>query len=56
MFDFHFGIHFFIADIYDEVARGINTLGLNSECVGGGRIDHHPNQKKILVYGYSMVS
>ena len=44
------------ADIYDQVSSGLNALGLKSECVGGGRIQHSPNSKEISVYGYSMVS
>eukprot|EP00795_Rhopilema_esculentum_P010757 gene10757-19545_t len=44
----------FHADIYDQVASGLSALGLTSECVGGGRILHVPNEKKLFVYGYSM--
>ena len=44
------------ADIYEQVSSGLDALGLTSECVGGGRIQHSPNSKKIFVYGYSMVS
>ena len=43
------------ADIYDQVASGLSALGLTTECVGGGRILHVPNEKKLFVYGYSMV-
>lgn len=28
-------------------------LGLETECVGGGRIEHRPDLKRIKVYGYS---
>ena len=44
------------ADIYDKVEAEIESLGLKSECVGGGRIQHDRTDKKILVYGYSMVN
>ena len=44
------------ADIYDRVEKDIKRMGLNSDCVGGGRIQHDKSEKKILVYGYSMVS
>ena len=44
------------ADIYDRVEKDIKRIGLNSDCVGGGRIQHDKSEKKILVYGYSMVS
>ena len=41
------------ADIYDEIAPSIEKNGLDCECVGGGRILHNPQEKKIEVYGYS---
>ena len=44
------------ADIYDKVKGEIKQMGLQSQCVGGGRIQHDEFEKKILVYGYSMVS
>lgn len=40
-------------DIYEEVSESLNALGLDTECLGGGRINHQSAQKKILVYGYS---
>jgi len=42
------------ADIYDRVESEIQQMGLMSDCVGGGRIQHDKFDKKILVYGYSM--
>lgn len=30
--------------------------GYDCECMGGGRISHQSQDKKIHVYGYSMVS
>lgn len=41
------------ADIYDETLSKLQPLGLDSECVGGGRIKHTPQEKKLFVYGYS---
>ncbi|XP_043275106.1 14 kDa phosphohistidine phosphatase-like [Venturia canescens] len=43
------------ADIYDEIANEIKPLGpgLDTECVGGGRINHDATAKSINVYGYS---
>lgn len=41
------------ADIYDEVSSSLTALGLETECVGGGRIEHRPDLKRIKVYGYS---
>lgn len=39
--------------MYDQVTPGIEKLGLDCECMGGGRIRHEPDKKAILVYGYS---
>lgn len=33
----------------------LKALKLEAECLGGGRIEHHPDIKKIKVYGYSQV-
>ncbi|XP_055605460.1 sex-regulated protein janus-A-like isoform X2 [Uranotaenia lowii] len=41
------------SDIYDEVSQSLAGLGLETECLGGGRIEHKPDQKFIKVYGYS---
>ncbi|CAH1402064.1 unnamed protein product [Nezara viridula] len=48
----NYDIHF-PADIYDETVQKLNALKLDSECIGGGRIQHDPLEKKIKVYGYS---
>ncbi|XP_035463850.1 14 kDa phosphohistidine phosphatase [Scophthalmus maximus] len=43
------------ADIYDKVSEELEKGGhLDCECIGGGRIKHEPQDKKIHVYGYSM--
>ncbi len=44
------------ADIYDEILPELKGLGLQSDCTGGGRIEHNSDVGTILVYGYSMVS
>jgi len=41
------------SDIYDKFESQIAELGLDSECAGGGRIEHQPEQNKIEVFGYS---
>ncbi|XP_023234020.1 14 kDa phosphohistidine phosphatase-like, partial [Centruroides sculpturatus] len=46
-------IKLFEGDILDDVEPKITTLGLKCECVGGGRIRHKSEEKKIDVYGYS---
>ncbi|CAB3989917.1 14 kDa phosphohistidine phosphatase-like [Paramuricea clavata] len=44
----------FHADIYDEILPELQRLGLHSDCVGGGRIEHNSDIGTILVYGYSI--
>lgn len=45
-----------VADIYEKVSEELEKDGhLDCECIGGGRIKHDPQAKKIHVYGYSMV-
>lgn len=41
------------ADIYEETQEKIEKLGFETECVGGGRIEHNADEKKLKVYGYS---
>lgn len=44
------------ADIYEKVSEELEKDGiLDCECIGGGRIRHDAQAKKIHVYGYSMV-
>ncbi|KAM4877864.1 14 kDa phosphohistidine phosphatase [Thomomys bottae] len=42
------------ADIYDKVSSELQKEGYDCECLGGGRISHQSQDKKIHVYGYSM--
>ncbi|KAJ1145649.1 hypothetical protein NDU88_011935 [Pleurodeles waltl] len=42
------------ADIYDKVCSEIEKQGFSCECLGGGRISHQSQEKKIHVYGYSL--
>ena len=42
------------ADVYDKTESEITGSGLDCECLGGGRIEHRPQDKFIKVYGYSM--
>ena len=50
------GYHFaeYHADVYDKTESELTSAGLDCECLGGGRIEHKPQQKYIKVYGYSM--
>ncbi|CAB0007556.1 unnamed protein product [Nesidiocoris tenuis] len=43
------------ADIYDETCEELAKLNFDSECVGGGRIEHRPGEKSIKIYGYSQM-
>lgn len=43
----------FHADIYEKYQEEIEKLGFETECVGGGRINHDPKGKTLKVYGYS---
>ncbi|XP_012554664.1 14 kDa phosphohistidine phosphatase isoform X3 [Hydra vulgaris] len=42
------------ADIYEKEEQSFAELGIHTECLGGGRIDHDKDKKMILVYGYSV--
>nr|XP_005887136.1 PREDICTED: 14 kDa phosphohistidine phosphatase [Bos mutus] len=42
------------SDIYDKVSGEIQKKGYDCECLGGGRISHQSQDRKIHVYGYSM--
>ena len=44
---------YFLADIYEDFQKRVIPLGIETECLGGGRIEHSEN--KLFVYGYSMV-
>ncbi|NXV95705.1 14 kDa phosphohistidine phosphatase isoform X2 [Calonectris borealis] len=42
------------ADLYERTAQELAQQGLGCECLGGGRLSHHPEERKIHVYGYSV--
>jgi phosphohistidine phosphatase len=43
----------FHAGIYDDIETRLTDTGISCECIGGGKIDHDPVQKTIIVYGLS---
>ena len=43
------------ADIYEDFDKKYRKNGIETDCIGGGRILHEPN-KSIEVYGYSQVN
>ena len=44
------------ADIYDQVEEKLRDIGLDAQCLGGGRIIHKPREKYIKVYEDAIVS
>ncbi|XP_022085067.1 14 kDa phosphohistidine phosphatase-like isoform X2 [Acanthaster planci] len=42
------------ADIFDQWEPKLRLQKISCYCEGGGRIQHDPQNKTILVYGYSM--
>lgn len=46
-----------IADhIFDKIGPEMEALGLECECLGGGKIEHNSQDKKMRVFGESTVS
>lgn len=43
------------ADIFEDVEKKVSGTGVTVWCVGGGRILHTAQQKKLNVFGYSQV-
>jgi len=43
------------AGIYDELDAQLESLGLTCECLGGGKIEHNPQEKTITIFGTSQV-
>ena len=48
-------VFFSTADIYEDLYERVKKKGLDTECMGGGRILHEAEKKTITVYGYSQV-
>lgn len=44
-----------VADILEEFENQVSSLKVKCSCLGGGRIEHKPENKYIKVYGYSQV-
>jgi Janus/Ocnus family (Ocnus) len=43
------------ADIFEDVEKKVSGTGVTVWCVGGGRILHTAQKKKLNVFGYSQV-
>ena len=37
------------SDVYDKTESELTAVGLDCECLGGGRIEHKPDKKFIKV-------
>lgn len=48
-------MYILVADIYDSVSERVEPLGLDCQCLGGGRILTSAANKTIEVFGYSIV-
>lgn len=42
--------------IFEKVSPSIAALGMECKCLGGGKIEHNSQEKKIRVFGESTVS
>lgn len=42
-------------DVCDNLRDAVAELGLKAKCIGGGRMEHFPDAKKIKIYGFSDV-
>lgn len=41
--------------IFEKLSPAMDTLGLECSCLGGGKIEHDSNGKKLRVFGESTV-
>lgn len=41
--------------IFEKLSPAMDGLGLECTCLGGGKIEHDSNKKKLRVFGESMV-
>lgn len=46
----------FTDHIFEKVNPALEALGMECKCLGGGKIEHNSNEKKIRVFGESTVS
>lgn len=42
--------------IFEKVGPAVEALGLDCECLGGGKMEHNSQEKTIRVFGESTVS
>lgn len=46
----------FVDHIFEKVKPAVEALGMECQCLGGGKIEHKSHEKKIRVFGESTVS
>lgn len=46
----------FTDHIFEKVSPAIEALGMECKCLGGGKIEHNSQERKIRVFGESTVS
>ena len=42
--------------IFEKVSPAMEALGMECKCLGGGKIEHNSQEKKLRVFGESTVS
>ena len=45
-----------LADIFEPLEARLREVDISARVEGGGRIEHDMEEKKIIVYGYSVVN
>lgn len=43
----------FHEDVWNKLKKPLREYNLRGKCVGGGRIEHDPDEKTLKVYGHS---
>lgn len=46
----------FTDHIFEKVNPAVEALGMECKCLGGGKIEHNNQEKKLRVFGESTVS
>lgn len=47
---------FYSVHIFEKVNPAMEALGLECNCLGGGKIEHNNTEKKLRVFGESTVT
>ena len=49
-------LELFTDHIFEKVNPAMEALGMECKCLGGGKIEHNSQEKKLRVFGESTVS